>query len=120
MSRTGSGLTLFHCNGVNLLVGIFDTAQLVILKLRVCTPALCSGPYNIAQFELFRKVLALRELQRMTFAAIAADLTDAGYLSPRGCTLSAELVFSIYKKGKRRLSRMSEVGACWLTSITIN
>jgi hypothetical protein len=109
-----------HRNGVNLLVGTFDTTKLIILKLRVCTQALFSGPYTVSQLDLFGQVLALRELQHLTFTAIACQLTASSYLTPRGCALSGELVFSIYKKGKRRLSRLSEVGACWLPSITIN
>ena len=42
-----------------------------------------------------------------TFTAIASRLKDEGFTSPRGKTLSAEGVFSIYKKRKIRDERLN-------------
>jgi hypothetical protein len=88
-------------------VGKFDEAESVTFSLIINTAALISGPYTQSQTDLFRRVLALRELQKLTFLDIATRLTEQGFLSPRGKPLSAELVFSVYKKGKRRFARMS-------------
>jgi hypothetical protein len=88
-------------------VGNFAEAGSVTFSLVIRTSSLTSGPYTQSQTDLFRKVLALRELEKRTYADIATRLTAQGFQSPRGCPLSAELVYSIYKKGKRRFMRMS-------------
>lgn len=50
------------------------------------------------QLELLRRVVYLREQEKLTFKGIAEKLTAGGYKSARGKPLSAELVFSTYKK----------------------
>jgi hypothetical protein len=49
----------------------------------------------------------LRERDQLTFEAIAVLLTKSGTRSVNGCLLGAEHVFSIYKKGKARMERLT-------------
>jgi hypothetical protein len=49
----------------------------------------------------------LREREQLTFEAIAKLLTKSGTRSVNGCLLGAEHVFSIYKKGKARMERLT-------------
>ena len=101
-------------------MGEFDEAESVTFSLVIRTSALTSGPYTQSQTDLFRRVLALREMQKLTFLNIATRLTALGFLSPRGKPLSAELVFSIYKKGKLRFARMSASPTWDLFNFKIN
>ena len=101
-------------------MGVFDEAESVTFSLVIRTSALISGPYTQKQVELFRRVLALRELQSLTYLQIAEHLTADGFLSPRGHPLSAELVYFIYKKGKRRFARMSASPTIELINFQIN
>ena len=64
-------------------------------------------PYTPYQQSLFERVVELREGQSLTFDAIAKKLTSEGFLSARGVALMAEHVFSIYKKGKKRVERLT-------------
>ena len=65
------------------------------------------GAYSSYQQELLDRVTELREADSLTFDAVAIRLCELGFTSPRGCVLQAEHVFSIYKKGKRRLTRLN-------------
>jgi hypothetical protein len=56
---------------------------------------------------LFERVFLLRERDQLTFEAIAVLLTKSGTRSVNGCLLGAEHVFSIYKKGKARMERLT-------------
>jgi hypothetical protein len=49
----------------------------------------------------------LRERDQLTFEAIAVLLTKSGTRSVNGCLLAAEHVYSIYKKGKQRVERLT-------------
>jgi hypothetical protein len=49
----------------------------------------------------------LREREQLTFKAIAKLLTKSETRSVNGCLLGAEHVFSIYKKGKQRIERLT-------------
>ena len=42
----------------------------------------------------------MRDVQKLTFGAIAQKLNDKGLVSQRGKKLSEELVFSMYKKDR--------------------
>ena len=64
------------------------------------------GAYSEYQQELFSRVRQLRETKGLTFKAIADALIAEGYKAPRGGLLGAESVFSIYRKGLGRVSRL--------------
>ena len=71
------------------------------------TGALMLGAYSPYQKELFDRVLWMRETKRLTFKGIADALVAEGYKAPRGGSLGAESVFSIYKKGVGRVNRLN-------------
>ena len=77
----------------------------MVVKLK--TKALFIGPYSNSQQRLFDRVFSLRERDELTFKAIAKLLTKSGTRSVNGCLLAAEHVFSIYKKGKLRMQRLT-------------
>lgn len=68
------------------------------ISLSVRTLSLKPRQYTPYQLDLLRRVVHLREQEGLTFQAIARLLADRGYRSARGKPLSAELVFSTYKK----------------------
>ncbi len=75
--------------------------------VKVKSKALFIGPYSNSQQRLFDRVFLLREREHLTFQAIAKLLTKSGTRSAKGCLLAAEHVFSIYKKGKARMERLT-------------
>lgn len=79
----------------------------MVLVVKLKSKALFIGPYTNGQQRLFDRVFLLREENEMTFKQIAEHLTKTGTSSPHGCTLGAEHVFSIYKKGKIRMERLT-------------
>ncbi|MDO9277885.1 MAG: hypothetical protein Q7U05_04925 [Polaromonas sp.] len=85
----------------------FDDASALLMVVRLKTKALFIGPYTSSQQRLFDRVFLLREREQLTFEAIAKLLTRAGTRSINGCLLGAEHVFSIYKKGKLRMERLT-------------
>ncbi len=101
-------------------MGEFDDAGSVTFSVVIRPPALISSPYTQTQTDLFRRVLALRELEKLTYLDIAKRLDGEGFLSPRGCPLSAELVHSVYKKGKKRFERMTAAPAVEIRDFQIN
>ena len=66
------------------------------------------GSYSPLQFELSDKIIRLRDVEGLTYKAIAEVLIAEGYRSPRGFDLGPESVFSIYKKRKIRDARMND------------
>jgi hypothetical protein len=70
------------------------------------------GAYSSHQQQLLDRVTTMREVDRLTFDGIAIRLRDQGLKSARGRELQAEHVFSIYKKGKLRLSRLNSEPSC--------
>jgi hypothetical protein len=64
------------------------------------------GAYSPYQTKLSDLIIHLRDIKSLTFKAIAELLVSKGYQSPRGFNLSAESVFSIYKKRKIRDARL--------------
>jgi hypothetical protein len=102
------------------IFGQNNDAGSVSFSVVIRTPALVSSPYTQRQIDLFRRVLALREIEKLTYCDIATRLDREGFLSPRGCPLSAELVYSIYKKGKKRFARMTSAPAVEITDFKIN
>ena len=77
------------------------------------------GAYSDYQIELSNKVLYLRDSLKLTYKAIAEFLIENGYRSPRGCDLSSESVFSIYKKRKIRDARLQAPPKIRLENIRI-
>ncbi len=64
------------------------------------------GSYSAYQTVLSDKVIQLRDIEGLTYGAIADLLIKEGYRSPRGFDLGPESVFSIYKKRKIRDKRL--------------
>ncbi|WP_396438121.1 hypothetical protein [Limnohabitans sp.] len=85
----------------------FDDLARVVMVVKVKSKALFIGPYSNSQQRLFDRVFLLREREQLTFEAIAKLLTKSGTRSVNGCLLGAEHVFSIYKKGKARMERLT-------------
>ena len=77
------------------------------MDVKLKSKALFVGPYTDSQQRLFDRVYLLRERDQLTFEAIAVLLTKSGTRSVNGCLLGAEHVFSIYKKGKARMERLT-------------
>ena len=77
------------------------------MVVKVKSKALFIGPYTNSQQRLFDRVYLLREKEHLTFEAIAKLLSKSGTRSVNGCLLGAEHVFSIYKKGKARMERLT-------------
>ena len=89
-------------------VSNFDDASEVLVTLRITTRRLYLMAYSSYQKWLFDRVVELREGHSLTFQAIARQLSAKQVLSPRGQSLTAENVFSIYKKGRLRQARLTE------------
>ena len=85
----------------------FDDLTNVDMDVKLKSKALFIGPYTDSQQRLFDRVYLLREREQLTFEAIAKLLTKSGTRSVNGCLLGAEHVFSIYKKGKARMERLT-------------
>ena len=85
----------------------FDELTKMVMVVKVKSKALFIGPYSTSQQRLFDRVFLLRERDQLTFEAIARLLTKSGTRSVNGCLLGAEHVFSIYKKGKARMERLT-------------
>jgi hypothetical protein len=64
------------------------------------------GAYSPYQMKLSDLIIHLRDIQSLTFKAIADLLISKGFQSPRGFDLGSESVFSIYKKRKIRDARL--------------
>jgi hypothetical protein len=88
-------------------VSKFDDLTRVVMVVKVKSKALFIGPYTNSQQRLFDRVYLLREKEHLTFEAIAKLLSKSGTRSVNGCLLGAEHVFSIYKKGKARMERLT-------------
>ena len=85
----------------------FDDLTSVVMVVKLSSKALFIGPYSSSQQRLFDRVFLLRERDQLTFKAIAKLLTRSGARSAHGCLLGAEHVYSIYKKGKQRMERLT-------------
>jgi len=88
-------------------VSNFDDLASVVMVVKLSSKALFIGPFTNSQQRLFDRVFLLREREQLTFEAIAVLLTKSGTRSVNGCLLGAEHVFSIYKKGKARMERLT-------------
>jgi hypothetical protein len=103
---TPQGIYLGMLSTTLLATNIDDLAR-VVMVVKVKSKALFIGPYTDSQQRLFDGVFLLRERDQLTFEAIAVLLTKSGTRSVNSCLLGAEHVFSIYKKGKARMERLT-------------
>ena len=92
--------------GIIPLGGHSDDGFIVRFKLVLRTRGLMIGSYSAYQTVLSDKVIQLRDIEGLTYGAIADLLIKEGYRSPRGFDLGPESVFSIYKKRKIRDKRL--------------
>lgn len=85
----------------------FDDASGVQIVVKLTISDVIQRPYSEYQKLLFRKICVLRDLENLIFKDIAEQLDREGYKSPTQLTLTAEIVFGLYKKGKIREDRLS-------------
>jgi hypothetical protein len=76
----------------------FSEQGYVGVSLAVRTRTLRARRYNPDQLTLLRNVCRLRDLEKLTFKAIAEQLAAQGFVGARGAPLSAEGVFATYKQ----------------------
>ena len=93
--------------GGNFDKAFFGAIPTVNYVIKISHKGLRFGAYSVYQMELSDKVLALRDIDRLTYKQIADQLIVGGYRSPRGFDLGPESVFSIYKKRKIRDLRLN-------------
>lgn len=109
MGWLGGNFEAIHCS----------TSPLVSYVIKISHKGLLFGAYSVYQMELSDKVLALRDIDRLTYKQIADQLIVGGYRSPRGFDLGPESVFSIYKKRKIRDLRLNAAPKLELKNIEI-
>jgi hypothetical protein len=79
----------------------------VKFEVIIRTGSLMIGAYSEYQKTILESIIQMRDQEKMTFKGISETLTQKGYRSPRGLELSAESVFSIYRKRKIRDARLN-------------
>ena len=85
----------------------FGEVKEVRITLKIASKALYFMAYSTYQEWLFEKVCYLRDLEKLTFDAIAKRVTSEGFKSARGFQFIAESAFSTYKKGNVRKQRLA-------------
>ena len=85
----------------------FDDIKEIRITLKITSKALYYMAYSTYQEWLFAKVCYLRDVEKMTFDAIAKKITSEGFKSARGFQFIAESAFSTYKKGALRMQRLA-------------
>ena len=91
----------------------------VKFEVIIRTRSLMIGAYSDYQKILSDSIIQMRDQEKMTFKGILEKLTQKGYRSPRGLELSAESVFSIYKKRKIRDARLNAEPKQVITNLRI-
>ena len=91
----------------------------VKFEVIIRTGSLMIGAYSPYQIKLSDSIIQMRDQEKMTFKGISEALTQKGYRSPRGFDLSAESVFSIYKKRKIRDDRLNTQPKQVITNLRI-
>lgn len=104
-------------SGIAMLVSNFDDAIEVKITLIITTKALFYMAYSTYQEWLFEKVCQLRDVEKLTFDAIAKRITSEGYKSARGFQFIAESAFSTYKKGTIRKQRLASKPSYFVMSV---
>ncbi len=95
----------------------FDEAAEVKITLKITSKALYFMAYSTYQEWLFEKVRYLREVEKLTFDAIAKQVTSEGFKSARGLQFIAESAFSTYKKGSLRKQRLDSKPSYFVLSV---
>ena len=91
----------------------------VKFEVIIRTGSLMIGAYSDYQKALSDSIIQMRVEEKMTFRGISETLTQKGYRSPRGFDLSAESVFSIYKKRKIRDDRLNTPAKYRITGLRV-
>lgn len=91
----------------------------VKFEVIIRTGSLMIGAYSDYQKALSDSIIQMRDQEKMTFKGISEALTQKGYRSPRGFDLSAESVFSIYKKRKIRDDRLNTPAKYRITGLRV-
>jgi hypothetical protein len=91
----------------------------IIYTVRVTTPQLWQPRHTDGHRALAELVLQLRDQSGMDFARIADELNSSGQLSPRGKPFYTELVYSIYRKWTRKLSREAQASVVRLADVSL-
>jgi hypothetical protein len=91
----------------------------VKFEVVIKTQSLMIGAYSDYQKELSDSIIQMRDQEKMTFKGISETLTQKGYPSPRGFDLSAESVFSVYKKRKIRDARLCAQPKQFVTGLRV-
>ena len=91
----------------------------VKFEVVIKTQSLMIGAYSDYQKELSDSIIQMRDQEKMTFKRISETLTQKSYRSPRGFDLSAESVFSVYKKRKIRDARLGAQPKQFVTGLRV-
>ncbi len=98
-------------------VSNFDEVREVKITLKIKSKALFFMAYSVYQEWLFEKVCYLRDVEQLTFDAIAKKVTAEGFKSARGFQFIAESAFSTYKKGNIRKQRLASKPTYFVESV---
>jgi hypothetical protein len=88
-------------------VSNFDDVKEVRITVKITPKALFLMAYSTHQEWLFEKAFHLRDLEKLTFDAIAKRITSEGFKSARGFQFISESAFLIYKKGNISEQRLA-------------
>jgi len=96
-----------------------STPPLISYVVRLRHKGLRLGSYTEYQTALSNEILRLRDAEKMTYKDIAQLLVSEGWMSPRGFSLGAESVFSIYKKRRIRDARLLSLPEIEIAGVVI-
>ena len=85
----------------------------------VTTPQLWQSRQSESHLLLARRVVELRNVEGLSFVAIAQKLNNDGVLSPRGMPFYQQLVFSMYKKWTLRGLREQRLVRVTLEDVSV-
>lgn len=105
--------------GVDMQVSNFDEATEVKITVKITSKALFFMAYSTYQEWLFEKVCHLRDVEKLTFDAIAKRITSEGFKSARGFQYIAESAFSTYKKGNIRKQRLASKQSYFVEAVEV-
>jgi hypothetical protein len=113
-----------NSSGVNWLGGNSEPAQsstppLISYIVRLRHKGLRLGSYSEYQKAISDEITRLRDVEKLTYEGIANLLISKGWKSPRGFSLGAESVFSIYKKRKIRDTRLNSPPSIEIVEVVV-